>query len=482
MYRVIWYEDYKDTKGRVIHDISEAASKLATGVIKQELGSIPTFTFTSTLSNPSYAKLKPLISLIKVINTRTGRKEFEGRVRKIENLKMDSSGNFTQAVQCVGFLDYLHDSSQRFKDVSVSNLRAYLETIINRHNQTVQPHKRFKLGEVTVSNNTGNVYRGIGYEDTFDTIKDKLIDRLGGNLILRNQNGEMILDYIAEYGVKVNQPIKVARNMIEVAKSMNSDELITRIVPTGAEIEKPENDTSILARERYTIGSVNGGKDYIDDEKLIEEFGIIEKSVNWSDTKQPSYLKTKGEQYLRDQRVALVTWGVTTVNLDLLDDRYQPFELGNYYPIDNKFISDVTYQQIVEKTIDINQPHKIDLVLGSSKQTLSAFQLQFRGFSDELDNAKQNIDNSRKSLDELKAEAEALIEIANRVPEQEKMLRELEEEIARQEQINKEKQEEIARLQEEQAKLVSEQSAKLSDQQKIIDDQEKRIKALEDKK
>ncbi|HCS85265.1 MAG TPA: hypothetical protein DIW25_01470 [Lactococcus garvieae] len=482
MYRVIWYEDYTDKTGKVIHDISEAAHKLATGIIKQELGSIPTFTFTATLSNPSYAKLKPLISLIKVINIRTGTKEFEGRVRKIENLKMDSSGNFTQAVQCVGFLDYLHDSSQRFKDVSVSNLRAYLETIINRHNQTVQPHKRFTLGEITVSNNTGNVYRGIGYEDTFDTIKDKLIDRLGGNLILRNQNGEMILDYIAEYGVKVNQPIKVARNMIEVAKSMNSDELITRIVPTGAEIEKPETDTSILARERYTIGSVNGGKDYIDDEKLIEEFGIIEKSVNWSDTKQPSYLKTKGEQYLRDQRVALVTWGVTTVNLDLLDDRYQPFELGNYYPIDNKFISDVTYQQIVEKTIDINQPHKIDLVLGSSKQTLSAFQLQFRGFSDELDNAKQNIDNSRKSLDELKAEAEALREIANRVPEQEKMLRELEAEIARQEQANKEKQNELETLQATQGQIIKDQSKQIEDQAKLISDQEKRIKALEDKK
>ena len=220
----------------------------------------------------------------------------------------------------------------------------------------------------------------------------------------------------------------------------------------------------------------------IDDEKLIEEFGIIEKSVNWSDTKQPSYLKTKGEQYLRDQRVALVTWGVTTVNLDLLDDRYQPFELGNYYPIDNKFISDVTYQQIVEKTIDINQPHKIDLVLGSSKQTLSAFQLQFRGFSDELDNAKQNIDNSRKSLDELKAEAEALREIANRVPEQEKMLRELEAEIARQEQANKEKQKELEALQATQGQIIKDQSKQIEDQAKLISDQEKRIKALEDKK
>uniref|UniRef100_UPI00359C2136 phage tail protein n=1 Tax=Lactococcus garvieae TaxID=1363 RepID=UPI00359C2136 len=482
MYRVIWYEDYADKIGRVIHDFSETAYKLSAGVIKQELGSIPSFTFTVTLSNPCYAKLKPLISLIKVINTRTGKKEFEGRVRKIEHLKMDSSGNFTQAVQCVGYLDYLHDSSQRFKDVSVSNLREYLQTIINRHNQSVQPHKRFRLGEVTVNSNTGNVYRGIGYEDTFDTIKNKLIDRLGGNIILRNQNDEMTIDYVAEYGTKVNQPIKVAKNMIEVAKAMNSDELITRIVPTGAEIEKQANDTSILARERYTISSVNGGKDYLDDDKLIEEFGIIEKSVNWSDTKQPRYLKTKGEQYLRDQRVALVTWGVTTVNLDLLDERYKPFELGNYYPIDNKFISEVTYQQIVEKTIDINQPHKISLVLGSSKQTLSAFQLQFRGFSDELDNAKQNIDNSRKSLEELKAEAQSLREMVDRVPEQEKMLRELEVEIARQEEANKKKQEEIVSLQESQGQLISEQNQKIIEQANMISEQEKRIAALEKKK
>ncbi len=482
MYRVIWYEDYKDVKGRVIHDSSEAAYKLIRGVIKQSLGSTPVFSFTASLSNPCYGNLKPLISLIKVVNTRTNKKEFEGRVRKIESLKMDNSGNFTQVVQCVGFLDYLHDSSQRFKDVSVSNLRGYLQTIIDRHNQSVQPHKRFKLGNVTVNSNNGNVYRGIGYEDTFNTIKDKLIDRLGGYLILRNQNGEMTLDYLASYGEKINQPIKIARNMIEVAKSIDSDELITRLVPVGAELETKETDNSILARERYTIASVNEGRDYLDDTKLIEEFGIIEKSVSWSDTKQPNFLKVKGEQYLRDQRVALITWGVTTVNLDLLDKRYKPYELGNFYPIDNKFISKVTFQQVVEKTIDINQPQKVDLILGSSKQTLSAFQLQFRGFSDELDSVKQNIDNSRKSLEELREEARSLREIVDRVPEQEKMLRELEAEISRQESANKEKQEEIISLQTNQGRLIFEQNQKLSEQAKQISEQEKRIVALENKK
>lgn len=482
MYRVIWYQDYNDKQGRVIHDISEAAPKLVNGVIKQELGSTPTFDFTASLNNPCFGKLKPLISLITVINTRTGIKEFEGRIRKIDNLKMDSAGNFSQVIQAVGLMDYLHDSSQRWRDVSVSDLRNYLQTIIDRHNATVQPHKRFKLGEVTVNSNNGNIYRGIGYDSTFNTLKDKLLDRLGGMLILENQHGEMTLNYYASYGVKVNQPITVARNMIEVSKSINSDELITRIVPTGAEIEKEENDNSILARERVTISSVNDGRDYLDDEALIKEFGIIESSVNWSDTNQPSYLKVKGEQYLRDQRVALITWGVTTVNLDLLDDRYKPYVLGNYYPIDNKFIDDIVYQQIVEKTIDINQPHKIDLVLGSSKQTLSAFQLQYRGLSDQIENAKSGISNAQKTLAELKIEAAELREVADKVPEQEKMLRELEEEIARQEQANSSAQQTITQTQVNQKETIDQQAKQIEEQAKQISNQEARIKALENKK
>ena len=36
---------------------------------------------------------------------------------KIDNLKMDSAGNFSQVIQAVGLMDYLHDSSQRWRDV-----------------------------------------------------------------------------------------------------------------------------------------------------------------------------------------------------------------------------------------------------------------------------------------------------------------------------------------------------------------------------
>ncbi|MFS7238138.1 GH25 family lysozyme [Carnobacterium divergens] len=430
MYRVIWFKDYRDIQGTVIHDTAQTADKLISGIINQTLDGIDTFNFSLSIDNKAFGKSKPLVSLITVLNTKTKKKEFEGRVRKIESIKMGSNGSFIQTVQCIGLLDYLHDSSQRFKDVQLTDTKAYVQLLIERHNNTVPAHKQFKLGNVTVDSNTGNVYRGIGYESTFDTIKDKLIDRLGGYIILKNQNGEMTIDYLKEYGQKIEQSIKITRNMIEAAKTINSDELLTRIVPLGSEIETSETETSsILARERQTISDVNNGIDYLEDEELIKEFGIIEKSVTWSDTNDHRQLKTKGEQYLRDQRTALITWGVTTVNLDLIDPKYQPFELGNFYPIDNQYLSPKEYQQIVEKKININQPHKVDLVLGTQKQTLSQYQLQYRGFSDQLESLQNSLDNSRKSLEELKKEAEALREIANRVPEQEKLLRELEERI-----------------------------------------------------
>lgn len=475
MYQVIWYQDYSDTTGTVIHDTAQIADKVIEGSIHQKVSAIPTFTFTVGLDNPCYGKLKPLISLLSVRNTQTGKVEFEGRARKIEGIKMDSTGKFLQTVQCVGYLDYLHDSSQRFKDVSVQNLRQYLQAILTRHNQTVQPHKRMVLGRVTVNSNTGNVYRGIGYETTFDTIKDKLLDRLGGVIQLRHEKGQLILDYLQSVGTKVEQPIKIGKNMIEAAKAINSDELLTRIVPTGAEIEKQETDTSILARERVTIRSVNNGKDYLQDDKLVQEFGIIEKSVNWSDTKDPRFLKAKGEQYLRDQRVALITWGVTTVNLELLDTRYQPYEVGNYYPIENRYLSQKEYQQVVEKKIDIIDIHKVELVLGTQNQTLSAYQLQYRGFSDELENAKNRIDNSRKTLEELKAEALELKNIVNRVPEQEKMLRELEEEITRQEKQNKEVQETILAKQQSFETQATEQRALIQAQQTLLEQQDQKL-------
>lgn len=62
-------------------------------------------------------------------------------------------------------------------------------------------------------------------------------------------------------------------------------------------------------------------------------------------------LKTKGEQYLKEQVSAEIAWSVDIVNLALIDKRFQLFAVGNSYRIIDKFM-DIDETIIVsEKTL-----------------------------------------------------------------------------------------------------------------------------------
>lgn len=380
MYRVIVYDNVNDHVGRVVHEPNSYGNKVISGKIHQLLNGISDFEFKIGISNTNYQKFTPLVNLVKVINEITGKVEFYGRVAE-PTAGMDSDGLFQQTIYCESLLCYLHDSVQTYRKVQNTTIKDFFKMMIDRHNAQVESHKRFKLGNVTVENSTDNVYRYIGYESTFDTIKDKLIDRLGGYLILREETDGFYLDYLKEYGKEVNSPIQIASNLQSAEREVDISELATRIVPLGADLETSNDDddhSQDASRPRLTITSVNNGVEWLEDKELVEKFGIIQKAVNWNDVHVPAILKSKGENYLKDQRTFLTSWTISAVEIGLLDMRYEDFTLGNKYPIILPQVADTEVLQVIEKEIDILKPQKSNLTIGNGKQTLSSLQLEGR--------------------------------------------------------------------------------------------------------
>ena len=113
---------------------------------------------------------------------------------------------------------------------------AYLQKILDAHNKQVEAHKQFRLGEVNVVDN-GDLLRGLGYQSTADTIKEKLLDRLGGTLTLRRVGNINYLDYLSNYGVNSETPLQLTKNLKSATRDIDISELFTRIVPVGQDIE-----------------------------------------------------------------------------------------------------------------------------------------------------------------------------------------------------------------------------------------------------
>ncbi|MBA0974402.1 phage tail protein, partial [Enterococcus gallinarum] len=254
--------------------------------------------------------------------------------------------------------------------------------------------------------------RGLGYQSTADTIKEKLLDRLGGTLTLRRVGNINYLDYLSNYGVNSETPLQLTKNLKSATRDIDISELFTRIVPVGQDIEDTSNtDIEVgtdFSRPKYTIEKVNGGKNYLDDEALIKKFGLNTGIVEFSNVKDPSILKRRGLQWLKDQSLMLVTWTVEAIELGLLDKRYELITLGNSYKVDNQFLYAVERLQVIEKKFSILAPQKVTLTIGSKKKKLTDYQNEIKTIQSNLVNIKANASAGTQSISDLIKKQESL--------------------------------------------------------------------------
>lgn len=309
---------------------------------------------------------------------------------------------------------------------------------MNQHNAQVEDYKRIYLGSVTVQSLTDKPFRYLGYEPTWDTIRERIIANIGGYLTLRRVSDGLYLDWTTSIGQNQESPIQLGRNIKSASREISFDGIATQIMPIGADeknTKKPSKETkkeeqgSDVTRKQIDISSVNGGKIWLEDAELVAKFGIIRKPVIWTEIDNPQVLKNRGLQYLRNQKIALAKWTVAAVERYLIDSRYVKFKIGNTHPILNAPLSGIESLQIIEKKIDILNPQSVDLVIGSKSQSLSAYQLQTQEAIESIERVKanQDIENKREKLLTLTSELERLRN--ERKPDNTERIRALEAEI-----------------------------------------------------
>ena len=424
------------TKKKVVHSpYSRQGNKVLSGSIKQAQNAINEFTFVIPMQNNLYQKLTPFQSIIQVVNLYDEEVEFEGRVLSVSN-KMTSTG-FVQEIVCEDFLSFLHDSTQQYQKLKNSGAEAYLREILNQHNAQVENYKQIHLGTVTVKSLTDKPWRYLGYESTWDTIRDRIVSNIGGYLTLRREKSGFYLDWTSSVGENQESPIQLGRNIKSASREISFDGIATQIMPIGADEKNSQNQSSDnkeeqgsdVTRKQIDISSVNGGKIWLEDAELVAKFGVIRKPVIWTEIDNPQVLKNRGLQYLRNQKIALAKWTVSAVERYLIDSRYAKFKIGNTHPILNAPLSGIERLQIIEKKIDILNPQSVDLVIGSKSQSLSAYQLQSQEAVESIERVKanQDIESKREKLLALTSELERLRN--ERKPENTERIRALEAEI-----------------------------------------------------
>lgn len=369
-----------------------------TGSIKKGINSIDSFTFDIYPNNEGYNVIYPLATKVEVVKELTDAYEFKGRVL-LPTPKLSDVGELKMTVVCESDMGYLMDSITRYGEYHDISVRDFLSIIIDNHNSQVSEDKQFILGEVEV---TGSLYRFLGYEKTFTAIKDKLIDRLGGELQIRYENGVRYLDYLIEIGQHSLTDIRVSKNLKTIEQERDPSQIITRLLPLGAKHEDSD--------ERLTVSSVNGGVDYIDDDEAIAEFGIIEEVVTWDDVNYPDILLTKANQYLAENNKILKKHKLEAYDLSLIGLDIDSFTVGNYHPVINPLMNIDEELRIIEKTIAIESPEQSSLTVGDKFEDIKDYQLAAVRTSKEVTVVKNTIQATVKTVGTLSTELTRTVE------------------------------------------------------------------------
>ncbi len=363
-----------------------------TGTIKKGINVIDSFSFAIYPNNPGYSQLQQLKTKIQVLNEKTNKAEFIGRVL-LAKPKMDSNGLLMMNIVCESELGYLMDSITKYGEYHDISVRDFLQIIIDNHNAQVSEDKHFKLGKVEI---TGTLYRYLGYEESLKAIKDKLIDRLGGELSIRYENGVRYLDYLLEIGIHASTEIRLAKNLLTIEQEKDPTQVVPRIVPLGAKFEESD--------ERLTIASVNGGVDYIDDVEAIETFGLVAKAVTWDDVNYPDILMSKAKEYQASNNRILKKHKVEAVDLSLIDLDIDSYDVGNYHPVINPLMNINEELRIVEKSIVIENPEQSSLTIGDKFEDIKDYQLGMLKSAKSIEVLRGNISSTVTIVGEVNTE------------------------------------------------------------------------------
>jgi hypothetical protein len=347
--------------GYILHDSRNPTLRLVQPKLNLELNKNGTLTFTIYDSHPYYDNISKLKSIITVYQGTTI--VFKGRV-------IDDTTELykSKKVTVEGVRAYLLDSIYRPFSYQ-GDVTPFLQSILDSHNSQVETFQQFTLGTVTVTDPNGYINRSsIDYLTSYEVIKTRLIDTLGGYLVVRYESDGNYIDYLSDFTDTSTQNIEFAVNLSDLSQKVDGTSIYTGIIPLGSKLKDSSGNTT---DERLTIESVNDNKDYLIDDTSAAIYGKIFEVVTWDDVTIASNLLTKAQAYLAANVSFLVTLDLSAVDLNATSEDIENFKVGEYiriksspHGIDNSYL-------LKKIALDIENPANTKIQLGESYKSLT---------------------------------------------------------------------------------------------------------------
>lgn len=345
--------------------------------------------------HPAYENYQSYKTIVEII--RDGVLLFRGRA-----LYPTDDYDNQRTVICEGELCFFQDAVSRpylYQDTP----SAVFAAVVENYNSQVETAKRFGVGTVTVTDPNDYIrLESEGAESVLATINN-LLEKCGGYLVFTTAaDGARVVNWFASMEYRSGQVIEFGENLLDFSRSGSNTSLATAVLPYGAK----EGDAG-----RVTIESVNGGKDYIQDDEAVALRGFIIKPVEWDDVTDPLNLLRKAQEWLEANRHIVTTLQLTALDLSYMDKDIDSYQVGDNirvrskpHKVDEDFL-------LTERTEDLLNPANSKITLGKELKTLTG-----------ADVASENQNRAELQKVTRQITAAYLLNSANVVQEAEKVL------------------------------------------------------------
>ena len=387
----------------LLYNDQQEEYKIYNPKLEMELNKINSLEFTIYNDHPNFDRMQRLKSIIQVFQD--GFLLFRGRILD------DIQGFFNEKeVSCESDLAFLVDSIQRPYDFTGTPAALFTQ-FITSHNAQVDEVKRFKVGNITVTDPNDYISRAESeYLNTWESIQKKLLETLGGYIWIRHEEDGVYIDYLEELNLLSPQKIEFGKNLLDLKRETKGADIATAIIPLGAKEEGSEN--------RVTIASVNNGVDYVYNSEAVDTYGWIFKVAKFDEITDVSELMAKGNEYLEEQVLMFYTMELSAADLATVDKTVASFHLGTKVRVTTKPHSIDQLFLITKISIDLFQPGANKLTLGNSFYTMTeqavkgqtSLQNQLVSISSNLDEivSKSLAETEKRLSAELEATAEGI--------------------------------------------------------------------------
>lgn len=285
---------------------------------------------------------------------RDGVRRFRGRA-----LYPEDDFYLRRTIVCEGERCFFRDAVIRPYGYDASPTDVFT-SIINKYNREVEKEKQFVVGTITVTHPNVTIQFESDEAELFSDAIDKLIAICGGYLVFTdNSYGERTINWLDSMNFRSEQAIELGVNLLDFQRTTANSDLSTVIVPYGEVNEE--------TGRRIDITSVNGGRDYIQDDAAVALRGRIMKAVTFDNIHDPRELLISAQQYLNNSKNLVTSLTLSAIDLSVIDKNIDSFMVGdNIKVITAPHGIYNSYYLLAEQTLDFLYPQNDRITLGSS--------------------------------------------------------------------------------------------------------------------